>query len=153
MPATGSVADGDARAARWMERFTGRLSWEGRRILEDVRRVEREARAGTVAIVEAETSLRAALERLPALPAEEGRDVVRAWQLGPHARILSRSAIAEADVELDRFVELGTGDRRIVEMVLGMYEADTVNGALRSWAERKAACEEAERRRAGFRAM
>lgn len=153
MAAAGPVADGDARAARWMERFTGRLSWEGRRILEDIRRVERGARAGAVTIGEAEASLHAVLERLPALPAEEARNVVRAWQLKPHALILSRSAIAEVDAELDRFVELGADDRRIVETVLGIYEADTVEGALRSWAGRRSACEKAERRRAGFRAL
>lgn len=153
MAAAGPVADGDVRVARWMVRFTGRLSWEGRRILDDIRRVEREARAGAIAIGEAEASLQAVLERLPALPGEEARNVVRAWQLKPHAVILSRSAIAEVDVELDHFVELDVGDRRIAEMVLGMYEADTVDGALRSWAERKAACEEAERRRAGFHVL
>ncbi len=151
--ASGPVTEGDARASRWMERFTGCLSWRGRRILEDLRRAEREANAGAVAVEEASAEVRAVLEHLPALPAEEGRNVVRAWQLRRHALILSRSAVAEVDVELDRFVELGAHDRMIAETVLGMYEADTVDGALRSWAERQAACEEAERRRAGFRAL
>lgn len=129
-----------------MRRFTDRMSWEGRLILADVRRAERLDGAGSVKLGDV-------LERCAAIPEEEGKDVVRAWQLRTHALILSRSPIAEDDAELDRFIELGAHDRLIAESVLGIHEADTVDGALRSWAERAAACEEAETRRAGFRAL
>ena len=148
------------RAERWMRRFTDRLSWRGLRILEDLRREEREVNARVRTIEEfeeeredAQAALREVLDRLTTVPEEERRNVRRAWQLERHALILSRSAIAGDDAELDRFVELSPVDRLTAEMVLSMHEANTVDGALRSWAERGAACEEADRRRASFRAL
>ena len=124
------------RAELWMRRFTDGLSPEGRAVLEELRCAERSAARGEASEHATQGALDSAVVRL-ALPEAEAEACWMACRVGPFSRVLSRTVIAEDDGQLEAFAELPFGERETAALVLGIGEADTVEGALEDYRARK----------------
>ena len=123
------------RAERWMRRFTDGLSPEGQAVLEEMRCAERSSARGEATEHAAQGVLDSAVLR-SRLSEEEEQACWMACRLGPFSTILSRTVIADDDVELERFSELTFDERETAAFVLGIYEADTLDGALEDFRAR-----------------
>lgn len=117
------------RAELWMRRYTDELSPEGRAVLEELRCAERSVARGEASEHATQGALDSAVVRL-ALSETQAKACWMACRVGSFSRVLSRAVIAEDDAQLEAFAELPFGERETAALVLGMGEAETVEGAL-----------------------